>query len=96
MASGKIDLVNDTTEEIYQKLRRAEVHPLVAEVIVQIHEQQLELQRATNDLVTLYSDMLNALKLSHQLHKQHTDRVNKLIGKYSDQDRDLIKSEEPN
>lgn len=89
-----IDVTSGPLEDIVRKLRRAEAHPFVVEIIVEQHEQIITLQRAVNELLTQMTGLVQALSLMNAGFKQHGQMLNNIAARYSDPHKEMVQAAE--
>lgn len=88
-----IDLIPHDIEKLTRALARAEVHPLLAEIIIEQHETTVAMQKLINELMTHQGQIIKALPLINEMLKGHGDKLKAIENKYGDPYKDLVKNE---
>lgn len=85
-----IDVIPHDIEKLTRALHKAEVHPLLAEIIIEQHETTVAIQKLINELMTHQSGIIHALPMINQLLKGHGAKLAEIEKKFSDPYKDLI------
>lgn len=88
-----IQVINNDVEKLARALSKAEIHPMLAECIIEMHESQVALQKLVNELMTHNAKLLQAVQVLSNGFKVHNESLQKIERKFGDQHRDLIKDE---
>jgi hypothetical protein len=91
-----VALVTLDVEVIVRKLSKAEVHPDVIEVFVELHETQRALEKLVNELMTHQAALLDATKLLNAGFKDHKRHLEKIEKKFQGDDFGLVTGDRKN
>lgn len=77
----KLDVIDTFVEDIAKVCTEVGVHPRIRDLLIKMHEDNRTLQEAVNGMNEQFGQVLQAIRLSQELHKHHTAAVNKIIGR---------------
>jgi hypothetical protein len=86
---NQLSLVMTIPEDIIRACKGADMPPAITEIFVRLHNQQIEIEKAINELRSLQLMMADIVSLSTEVSKDMATRIDKMsktIG-YDDTDR---------